>query len=54
MSGEKFAGISVDGDGFDGVVLHDGVDDILALADFPEDGVFAVKVRGGKVGDKKL
>lgn len=51
---EEIVGGVVDGDGLDGVSALDGIDDVLAAGDFTEDGVFAVEVGSGEVGDEEL
>ena len=38
----------------DFVAAADGVDDVLTFGDFTEDGVFAVEVWCGEVGDEEL
>ena len=44
----------MDGDGGNGVVTYDGVDDILSLGGFPKDSMLSVKMRSRSVGDEKL
>ena len=41
-------------DAHDLVTLADGIDHILALAGLTEDGMLAIEVRGGSVGDEEL
>ena len=43
-----------DFDGIDRVALFDGVDNILSFCHLAENGVFAVEVGSGDVGDEKL
>ena len=54
VSCEEVVGRTVDGDALDGVVLADGVDHVLAFGGLAKDGVFAVEVRSGSVGDEEL
>ena len=54
MCGEKLVSRSVDDDGVDGVIGDDGVDDVLTFGGFTKDGVLAVEVRSGAMGDEKL
>ena len=54
MGLEERVGGVVDGDRFDLVAAFDGVDDVLPTGDFTEDGVLAVEVRGGAMGDEEL
>lgn len=51
---EEGGGVAVDGDGGDFVALFDGVYDVLSFGDFAKDGVLAVEVGGGVVGDEEL
>ena len=44
----------MDGDVLDGVVFADGIDDVLSFGGFAKDGVLAVEMRSGAVGDEEL
>ena len=54
MGGEEIVGGTVDGDVLDGVVLADGIDDVLSFGGLAKDGVLAVEVGSGAVGDEEL
>ena len=51
---EDRLGVIEDFNAHDLVTLADGIDHVLSLAGFTEDGVLAIKVRGGAVGDEEL
>ncbi len=54
MCGKEIVGSAVDGNALDGVVLADAIDHVLTLSGFAKDGVLAIKVRSGTMGDEEL